>query len=108
MFKIAIIGENYHQSEDALFKADAEIAKRGIMIRPPFKQRASQIEVTIFSGTNKFNCRVPRGSSIGNTVLVCDNTKIWKAVKIPYEAIIVLVNGKGYGSGGQIAVVGMG
>lgn len=109
--KIAIIGDGYtNRSEAHFFLSDVEIAKRSLLIRPPFKQRALQIAFTVLNGDNRFRCGVPKGTAPGAEVLICNIPKIAEALEPNvYDIILVLVNKQGSGSSeGQLAIVGVG
>lgn len=104
MIKIVFVGDKYKKNDLAQFQADVEKAKLGLLIRPPFKQRASQIQFITMKHDNRFSCDYV-GVGVGD-ILMCDDGKIAQYVNMPGAHIICLVKGKENGSGGEITVVG--
>lgn len=110
MYKFLIMGDKYGRRDQNLYLQDVESAKQGLLLRPPLAQRQSQIEFTVLDGNNGLRCAVPRNASLGEGTLVCDVAKIQRVIgNIPFDSIIILVNGAGFGSGDSpVATIGTG
>ena len=109
-FSVVILGDGYGSAK-AQFTADASDVQKGMLDRPPFRQRRNQIVFYQGSYNNKFACKVISGNASLSHALDCSWSKIFKeaASVHPYSLVIVLVNKQGYGTGNTgIAVIGTG
>jgi len=108
MYNLAVIGDGYRRSEEALFLSDYNLCKSELLMRPPFLQRQSQINMYSTTWQNSLRCKAGNlweGTSCSGNVVGKVN-----AFGQPWNAILVIIKNQGSGGaviGGQIAAAGM-
>jgi hypothetical protein len=113
---LLVLGDGYTAAERGKFEADARRLVAALLAVEPFASRKSDLNVwglcpaALESGISRPSTGVHRRSPIGATydafgseryVLTFDNRALREvASQAPYDALVILANGKTYGGGG--------